>query len=281
VTDPLRPIRRRQKCRHSVAAALVFGRTARMTMGKTGQGGRRLRLGVNIDHVATLRQVRRTEYPDIVEAARCCEAAGADSITVHLREDRRHIQDADVRALRVSLRTRLNLEMANSPEIRAVALEIGPDEVCMVPERRAELTTEGGLDVAGSARAITRTVGILQARGIEVSLFIAPDPRQIRAAADVGARCIELHTGAFCDGRGAAAERELRRLRAAAELAHGVGIQVNAGHGINMANIARVLTIPHLDTLNIGHSIVCRAVILGLRGAVREMRLALAAYGGG
>jgi pyridoxine 5-phosphate synthase len=250
-------------------------------MVKAGRTDARLRLGVNIDHVATLRQVRGTEYPDIVEAARCCEAAGADSITVHLREDRRHIQDADVRALRVSLRTRLNLEMANSPEIRAIALAIGPDEVCMVPERRAELTTEGGLDVAGSVRAISRSVEILHARGIEVSLFIAPDPRQIRAAADVGARCIELHTGTFCDARGRAADRELRRLVAAAEQAHGIGLQVNAGHGISMANIGRILRVPFLDTLNIGHSIVCRAVIVGLRAAVREMRLAMAAYRGG
>jgi len=250
-------------------------------MGNAERRRARLRLGVNIDHVATLRQARGTAYPDIVEAARCCEAAGADSITVHLREDRRHIQDADVRALRLSLRTRLNLEMANSPEIRAIALAIGPDEVCMVPERRAELTTEGGLEVAGGARAIGRSVELLLARGIEVSLFIAPDRRQVRAAADVGARCIELHTGAFCDARGAAAEREWRRLVAAAELAHGIGLQVNAGHGISMENIGRILAIPRLDTLNIGHSIVCRAVILGLRGAVREMRRAMAAYRGG
>lgn len=235
---------------------------------------------MNIDHVATLRQVRHASYPDVVEAAAVCEAAGAQGITVHLREDRRHIQDADVHALRLAVRTALNLEMANSPEIRAIALEVGPDEVCLVPERRQELTTEGGLDVAGNAKAVARTVSMLEERGVLVSLFIAPAREQVLAARDVGARCIELHTGAFCDASGARARAELGRLVSAARLAHSMGIQVNAGHGINMGNIAAIMRIPHLDTLNIGHSIVSRAVMVGLRAAVAEMRRAMLAYRG-
>ena len=239
------------------------------------------RLGVNIDHVATLRQVRGTAYPDLVEAARTCEAAGACGITVHLREDRRHIQDRDIYALRRSIRTRLNLEMANHPDIVGIALDVKPDEVCLVPERRRELTTEGGLDAAGGMSRLGRTVERLGAAGIEVSLFIAPDPRQIRAAAALRAPCIELHTGTFCDARGATARRELERLRRGAALAHDLGLRVNAGHGINLANARAVLTLPHLDTLNIGHSIICDAVFVGLRQAVRAMREVLAAYRGG
>jgi pyridoxine 5-phosphate synthase len=245
------------------------------------RGGASLSLGVNIDHVATLRQVRHTRYPDVVEAAAVCEAAGARGITVHLREDRRHIQDADVYALRLAVKTNLNLEMANSAGIRAIAMEVGPDEVCIVPERRQELTTEGGLDVAGNARAIGRTVEMLAGRGVVVSLFIAPEPGQVIAAKRVGARCIELHTGSFCDASGRRAGVELNRLIAAARLAHGLGMQVNAGHGINLYNIGGILRIPHLDTLNIGHSIVSRAVIVGLRRAVGEMRRAMKAYRGG
>lgn len=239
------------------------------------------RLGVNIDHVATLRQVRGTTYPDITEAARICEAAGACGITVHLREDRRHIQDRDVYALRRSIRTRLNLEMANNADIVGVALDVKPDEVCLVPERRRELTTEGGLDVAGQARALGRTIERLKGAGICVSLFIAPDPRQIRAAAAVGAPYIELHTGTFCDARGVKARQELQRLIAGARLAHDLGLQVNAGHGINLANVSAILRMPHLDTLNIGHSIICDAVFAGLRPAVRAMLAALRAYRGG
>lgn len=237
-----------------------------------------LRLGVNIDHVATLRQVRGTDYPDVVEAAGICEKAGAHGITVHLREDRRHIQDADVYALRVALKTRLNLEMANSPEIRDIALAVGPDEVCIVPERRRELTTEGGLDVAGQIRSLARTVDRLEGRGILVSLFIAPDRRQVRAARAVGARCIELHTGAFCEAGPSGGRAELARLVAAASLAQELGMQVNAGHGINMGNIRAILRIPHMHTLNIGHSIVSRAVMIGLRRAVEEMRHAMRSY---
>lgn len=240
--------------------------------------GGTLRLGVNIDHVATLRQARGTDYPDLVEAAGLCESAGAHGITVHLREDRRHIQDADVHALRMTVRTSLNLEMANSPEIRDIALSIGPDEVCIVPERRQELTTEGGLDVAGQERSIMRTVEILEDRGIQVSLFIAPDKKQVRAAHAVGARCIELHTGTFCDAGKSNARSELAKLKAAALLAHDLGMQVNAGHGININNIQAIMSIPRLNTLNIGHSIVSRAIMVGLGKAVEEMRRAMLAY---
>lgn len=235
-----------------------------------------IRLQVNIDHVATLRQVRRTTYPDILQAAEACHEGGAEGITVHLREDRRHIQDADVYALKKWGKLPLNLEMANHPEIVEIALDVQPHEVCLVPERRQELTTEGGLDVAGSRNALAPTIARLLERSIKVSLFLDPEPHQIRAAADLGAPCIELHTGRFCDARDRdAAEHELQRLREAAELAHQIGLQVNAGHGINYDNIGSIVSIPHLHTLNIGHSIVCRAVFVGLSRAVEEMRHAI------
>ncbi len=240
-----------------------------------------LRLGVNIDHVATLRQVRGTTYPDMVQAARVCEAAGAKGITVHLREDRRHIQDGDVVALRNAIKTRLNLEMANHPDIVAVALKVKPDEVCIVPERRQELTTEGGLDADGQERKLRPTIRKLQDAGIQVSLFIAPDTRQIEAAARLGAPVIELHTGTYCDRKGAAARKELVALSAGARLAHSLGLTVNAGHGINLENAGEILTIPHLHTLNIGHSIICNAVFVGLNRAVRDMLEAMKAYRGG
>lgn len=242
---------------------------------------KRLRLGVNIDHVATVRQARGTSYPDPLEAARQCELAGADGITVHLREDRRHIQDSDVFALRRHLRIRLNLEMANSPGVVAVALKVRPDEVCLVPEKRQELTTEGGLDVAGRFETLRRTVGRLSAAGIEVSLFVDPDPEQLEASARALAPCVELHTGAYCNAAGAAARRELKRLIAGARLAHRLGLRVNAGHGLNLENIAGALRMPFLDTLNIGHSIVARAIMVGMAAAVREMRRAMLAYRGG
>jgi pyridoxine 5-phosphate synthase len=232
---------------------------------------RQIRLGVNIDHVATLRQARRTPYPDLLEAARAAERGGAEGITVHLREDRRHIQDADVRRLRRRIATRLNLEMANHPDIVAIALDVRPHEVCLVPEKRQELTTEGGLDAAGQFRALAPTVAALQKRGIVVSLFIDPEPRQVAAAAALGAPCIELHTGTWCERRGAAARRELRRLAAAAEQAHALGIQVNAGHGLTLENVGPICRLPWLDTLNIGHSIVCHAVFVGLEAATRAM----------
>ena len=240
----------------------------------------RLRLGVNIDHVATLRQVRGTHYPDPVHAARICEIAGADGITAHLREDRRHIQDGDIFALRREVSTRLNLEMANSPDIVAVALRVKPDEVCLVPERRQELTTEGGLDVASQERCLAPTIRRLEKARIEVSLFIEPDPKQIRAAAGLGAPVIELHTGRFCQLTGPRAQRELRRLCDGAVLAHGLGLQVNAGHGISLENVDRILEIPHLCTLNIGHSLICSALFSGLKKAVKDMLSAMRHYRG-
>jgi len=230
-----------------------------------------IRLGVNIDHVATLRQARRTAYPSVLEAAALCEQAGAHGITVHLREDRRHIQDADVYALRESLATRMNLEMANNPDIVAVALDVKPDEVCMVPERREELTTEGGLDVAGQRDSLAPVVADLRRAGVTVSMFIDPEPRQVEASAAIGAPCVELHTGAYAERSGAGREAELERLMIAARLAREAGLQVNAGHGLNLENLGPVLRLPGLDTLNIGHSIVCRAIFTGLERAVAEM----------
>jgi len=240
-----------------------------------------VRLGVNIDHVATLRQARGGTEPEPVVAAGIAELAGADGITVHLREDRRHIQDRDVYALRKSLKTRLNLEMANTPEIVRIALDVRPDEVCLVPEKRRELTTEGGLDVAGQLPSLRKTVVALRRAGVAASLFVDPDPAQIAAAAAVGAACVELHAGGFCEASGRNAARVLNGLARAAVQAHRLGLRVNAGHGINLENIARILELPHLDTLNIGHSIVARAVFVGLKNAVREMRAAMRAYAGG
>ncbi|MBI2442211.1 MAG: pyridoxine 5'-phosphate synthase [Lentisphaerae bacterium] len=242
---------------------------------------RGFKLGVNVDHVATLRQARGTVYPDPLEAARLCEKAGAHGITVHLREDRRHIQDADVARLRKALKIRLNLEMAATPAIIAIAIRMRPDEVCLVPEKRRELTTEGGLNVCGQRATLRRAVARLADAGIVVSLFVDPERRQLEAAAAIGASVVELHTGAYCDATGSRAQRELRRLIAGACYAHGLGLQVNAGHGINLANISGILRIPWLDTLNIGHSIVARAVLIGMRAAVREMLKAMAGYRGG
>ncbi len=241
-----------------------------------------LKLGVNIDHVATLRQARYKAghtgavlpEPDPVKAAAEAEAAGAHGITVHLREDRRHIQDRDVRILRRTIRTRLNLEMADVPEIVAIAERLKPDEACIVPERRAEVTTEGGLNVAG--KSLPRTIARLQKAGIVVSLFIAPDLKQIRAAAAAGAQFIELHTGSYANARKPAAE--LRRLIAAAELAHDLGLRVNAGHGLNYQNTPGIFAVPHLETLNTGHAIISRAVFVGLRQAVREMLQVMKGY---
>jgi pyridoxine 5-phosphate synthase len=241
----------------------------------------KLQLGVNIDHVATLRQVRGTRYPNLVDAARICEVSGAKGITIHLREDRRHIQDHDVFALRKSIKTRMNLEMANNPDILAVALKVKPDEVCLVPERRQELTTEGGLDAVGQARRLRPSIQKLTDAGIQVSLFIAPDPRQIEAAARLGAPVIELHTGTYCELSGSAAKRELAALCAGARLAHSLGLIVNAGHGINTDNARGILDIPYLATLNIGHSIICNAVFVGLDRAVRNMLAAMKPYRGG
>ena len=237
-----------------------------------------MNLGVNIDHVATVRQARRTIYPSVVDAARLCQEAGAHGITVHLREDRRHIQDADVYQLKSAISLPLNLELADSPEIVAIALDVKPAEVCVVPEKRAELTTEGGLDVIGGGSSLAASVDAFRDAGIACSLFIDPDADQIRAASSTGAPIIELHTGTFCDASGdAAVDDELTRLIEAAELAHSLGLQVNAGHGIHLGNIDAILRVPHLHTLNIGHSIVSRAVLIGMTNAVREMLGCLAA----
>ena len=240
-----------------------------------------LRLGVNIDHVATLRQARGTSYPDLLEAARLCIGAGADGLTIHLREDRRHIQDADVFRLKKHLGAPLNLEMANVPEIVEIALRARPEEVCLVPERRQERTTEGGLDAAGQRDALAPVLRALARAGIRASLFIAPEPEQVDAAAALGAPCIELHTGVYGDARPPDADGEIERQRAAALRAHALGLQVNAGHGLHTGNLPGLLRLPYLHTLNIGHSIVCRAVFCGLAEAVKETIRAMSAYRGG
>ena len=239
-----------------------------------------LKLGVNVDHVATIRQARGTAYPSPLEAARICQEAGAHGITIHLREDRRHIQEHDLCAMASGLSVPLTLELACEDNVTALAARAAPAEACLVPERRQELTTEGGLDVAGGAERVAPTVARLHAAGIRVSLFVDPDLRQIEAAAASGAAIVELHTGAFCDAHGAAAAAELRRLIEGAEAARRLGLQVNAGHGINLENIDRILRIPYLHTLNIGHSIVSRALFVGLNEAVREMLAACAGYHG-
>ena len=240
---------------------------------------RPLKLGVNIDHVATLRQARGTIYPDTLEAARICAQAGAVSITVHLREDRRHIQDADVYRLSRECPVPINLEMANAEEIVRIALDVKPAEICLVPEKRQEVTTEGGLDVIGNFQTLEKTVQRLQDSGSIVSLFIEPDEKTIEASAKTGARVVELHTGSFCDATDPQkAERLLKKLICGAQCAHALGLQVNAGHGINLDNIADILKVPHLDTLNIGHSIIARAVFQGLEKAVAEMLAAMSKY---
>ena len=237
-----------------------------------------MKLGVNIDHVATLRQARyaggidaHNAEPDVSAAAAICEGAGASGITIHLRADRRHIQDADVFRLREQLTTKMNLEMGNTPEILEIALRVKPAEVCLVPEHRREVTTEGGLDVAGQFDALKPTVARLQSAGIRVSMFIEPARAQIEASHRLGAEIVELHTGAFANATGEAQRTELVRIHEASVFAHGLGVQVNAGHGINYTNIALIRTVPHLAELNIGHSIVARAVFHGLGSAVREM----------
>jgi pyridoxine 5-phosphate synthase len=244
-----------------------------------------LKLGVNIDHVATLREARyrgrEGGEPDPIEAALICESAGAHGITAHLREDRRHMQDRDIRKLRHVLKTRLNLEMANTPEILSIALQVKPDIVCLVPERRVEVTTEGGLDVASHWLALSDARKKINDAGIQVSLFIAPDPAQVEAAARVGGQFVELHTGAFAENFHRKRERavELDRLIAAAAQAHQLGLQVNAGHGLNYRNIPALRSVPHLVELNIGHSIISRAIVVGLATAVREMLLAMEEIG--
>jgi pyridoxine 5-phosphate synthase len=234
-------------------------------------------LGINIDHVATLRQARRSRYPDPVHAALLAEFAGADHITLHLREDRRHIQDADVFALAPLLQTRMNLEMANTPEMVAIACRVRPADCCLVPERRAEITTEGGLDVAGNLEALRRSCAELAAAGIRAALFIDPDREQVEATARSGAPVIELHTGAYAEARGAQAARELERLREAARHAAQLGLEVHAGHGLHLRNVQPVAAIAEIVELNIGHSIVSQAVFSGLEAAVREMKATMLA----
>ena len=245
-----------------------------------------LKLGVNIDHVATIREARyrgRSQgEPCPVEAAIVCEAAGAHGITAHLREDRRHIQDRDVVELRRRIRTRLNLEMGNTPEIVELALKVRPDIVCLVPERREEVTTEGGLDAVGQETALAETSRRMKGAGVQVSLFIAPELAQVEASARIGAQFIELHTGSYAEHFHQKRERqiEIERLIAAANLAHQLGLQVNAGHGLNCDNVPLLHIVPHLVELNIGHSIVSRAVFIGLDAAVKEMLKVMEGYGG-
>jgi pyridoxine 5-phosphate synthase len=234
-----------------------------------------LELGVNIDHVATLRQQRGTVYPDPVYAALMAEQAGADNITLHLREDRRHIQERDVRALRSLLTTRMNLEMAATEPMLALACEIRPADCCLVPERRAELTTEGGLDVRGAAAALRVACARLKERGVRVALFIDPLPEQIDAAAECGASVIELHTGHYAEASGAAQAQELERLRLAARHGRQRRLEVHAGHGLNYRNVAPVAAMAEISELNIGHAIIAQAVFDGLATAVREMRAQL------
>lgn len=229
-------------------------------------------LGVNIDHVATLRQARRIDYPDPLHAALLAEQSGADSITLHLREDRRHIQDRDVTLMRQVLKTRMNLEMAVTDEMIRIACAIRPQDCCLVPESRQEVTTEGGLDVAGQSARIAAACQALAAAGIRVSLFIDPDRAQIEAARRAGAPAIELHTGTYANASGSARAVELERVRAAAEAAAALGLTVNAGHGLNYHNVEPIAAIAEIVELNIGHAIIARAVFDGLARAVRDMK---------
>jgi len=235
-----------------------------------------IHLGVNVDHVATLRQARGSRYPDPVTAALIAEQAGADSITIHLREDRRHIQDRDLEILGRMIQTRINLEMAVTDPMLEIAARAAPSDCCFVPERRAELTTEGGLDVAGQAKKIAAACTRLRERGIRVSLFVDPDFAQVDASAAAGAPVVELHTGAYAEAAGSAAARELERLRAAAVRAASLGLTVHAGHGLNYSNVAPIAAIAEIVELNIGHAVVADSVFLGLPGAVRAMAAAIA-----
>ncbi|MCC6648620.1 MAG: pyridoxine 5'-phosphate synthase [Polyangiaceae bacterium] len=235
----------------------------------------RVRLHVNVDHVATVRNARGTRYPDPVLAAGVCELAGADGITCHLREDRRHIVDDDVARLRAAVQTALNFECAATAEMRDLALGLRPEIVTLVPERREERTTEGGLDVAGQERALAPLVGALSAAGIAVSMFVAPVEAQLAASRRVGAHAVELHTGEYCHLSGAARDAELARLRAACEAAHGLGLRVAAGHGLTRHNVGPIAALPHMEELNIGHALVADALFSGLAGAVRDIRAAI------
>jgi pyridoxine 5-phosphate synthase len=232
----------------------------------------RIELGINIDHVATVRQARRAAYPDPVHAALLAEQAGADNITLHLREDRRHIQDRDVHALRPLIQTRMNLEMGLTEEMIAIAIGVRPHDCCLVPEKRQEITTEGGLEVAGDLERVSAAVKQLSAAGIRVALFIAPDLAQIEAAKRSGAPVIELHTGSYADASGSAQARELERLSTAAKRASNLGLEVHAGHGLTYHNVMPVASIAEIVELNIGHCIIGRAIFTGLEAAVRDMK---------
>ena len=233
-------------------------------------------LGINIDHVATLRNARGASYPSPLEAALVAETNGADAITLHLREDRRHIKDADVFAIRQAIKTRMNLEMAMTEEMLANALQVMPEDVCIVPEKRTEVTTEGGLDVAGQPEKVRDYVARLHAAGIRVSLFIDADRAQIQAAYDGGARVIELHTGAYADAPTPEVRAaELAKIREAAAFADGLGITVNAGHGLTVQNVGAIAQIEQIVELNIGHSIIAQAIFLGLPDAIRQMKEAM------
>lgn len=233
-------------------------------------------LGINIDHVATLRNARGASYPSPLEAALVAETNGADAITLHLREDRRHIRDADVFAIKQAIKTRMNLEMAMTEEMLTNALQVMPEDVCIVPEKRTEVTTEGGLDVVGQPEKVRDYVAKLHAAGIRVSLFIDADCGQIQAAYDGGARVIELHTGAYADApTPAAREAELAKIREAAAFADGLGITVNAGHGLTVQNVGAIARIPQIVELNIGHSIIAQAIFLGLPAAIAQMKEAM------
>lgn len=231
------------------------------------------RLSVNVDHVATLRQARKGKEPDPVAAAILAELAGADGIIVHLREDRRHIQDRDLEILRRVVKTRLNLEMANEEEIIRIALSVKPDLVTLVPERRAELTTEGGLNVVAQQSLVGQTIQRMKGAGIPVSLFIDPEPSQIEASQRVGAIFVEIHTGRYADAPDEESrERELQRIRKAVRQAHGLGLRVNIGHGLNYQNVQAFTDMPEIEDYSIGHSIIARAVLVGIEQAVREMK---------
>jgi len=232
----------------------------------------RKKLGLNIDHIATLRQVRKAEFPDPVEAACIAELAGVDGITVHLREDRRHIQDRDVYLLRSILKTRLNLEMALNPDIIEIALKVIPDDVCIVPEKREELTTEGGLDVIKNIKTLREVIPEMHKKEIVVSLFVDPDKSQIEASKEVGADYIEIHTGRYSDARDEKyVAKELGHIMESAQYAASLGLRVNAGHGLNYKNVYSIALIDEIEVLNIGHSIIARAVLVGLEKAVRDM----------
>ena len=234
-----------------------------------------VRLGVNLDHVATVRQARGTPYPDFVQAVRVAEEAGADGVTMHLREDRRHVQDRDVHAAREAVTTTLNLEMAATDEMTKIALEVKPDFCCIVPERREELTTEGGLNVAAHAARLGEVCKALSDGGVKTSLFIEPDERAIDASVKAGASLVELHTGAYANLVGPAAAHELERVVVAARYAAQCGLTVNAGHGLHRGNVRAVAAIEQMNELNVGHAIVADAVFMGLAGAVRAMKEAM------